>query len=552
MNRAASLVMIVALGITGACSGGETEEETAANGDPVSKTSYPDARTHIRQAVASPTKDSTVFHTLVTGDTLKLSAPTVKYYRSLLRRGKPVWSSGEKVLPRGPEMVEALANATADGLAPERYNVATAQKILAAINADAADSLKAHYIADFDLVVTEGFNRYASDLTRGSIDPDKAGLTWMIPRARPWEENLLRMAIRGTSPADLVERLRPQTPYYKRIMGALARHHDIKAKGGWPQVTAGKLSKGDSSATVGQLRARMLASNDPRETSLAAAGQARPMVFDDDLRQALRHFQDRHALEPDGTLGEATLRELNESIDERIAELELNIDRWRWLPHDLGEIFVLVNVAGFELEVVENNVAIERMNVVVGQPGWKTPIFVDTMEHIVVNPSWNVPESIMREEIRPAMALNPNYLAEHNMVMTKAGTAKQLPGPDNALGDYKFIFPNKDNIYLHDTPAQSLFSRTQRAFSHGCIRLERPDDLAFLLASKVTRSSPANIRDKHMTGEEAWIKVTRTLPVYILYFTVWVDEDGTTHVYHDVYGRDKTLESEAAKAAETL
>jgi murein L,D-transpeptidase YcbB/YkuD len=357
------------------------------------------------------------------------------------------------------------------------------------------------------------------------------------------------MAVRGKPPAEIVESLRPQSPYYKRMMKTLALHRAIQKKGGWPAVTKGKLVKGDSSAVVGQVRARLLASDDPKEAALAANGQARPNVYDDDLRAALRHYQDRHALEPDGALGAATLAELNESIDSRVDEIILNIDRWRWMPHDLGEIFVLVNIAGFELEVVENNVAIERMNVVVGQPGWKTPIFQDTMENIVINPSWNVPESIMEAEVRPAMARNPNYLAEHNMVLTKDGTARQLPGADNALGDYKFIFPNKDNIYLHDTPAQSLFSRSKRAFSHGCIRLERPDDLAYLIASKATRSSPADIRDLKMSGQEHWVKLTRTVPVYLLYFTVWVDEDGTTHVYHDVYGHDRVLEEEAAKAA---
>jgi L,D-transpeptidase YcbB len=549
MKRNAALLLVLGFAIASSGCSGDSGEKTTADGTPVSRTSYPDARTHIRAAVASTTKDSTVLHTLVTGDTIKLSAPTVKYYRSLLRRGKPVWSEGEKIADRGPKMVEALGNATADGLSPTRYNFDTAQKLLQAINGSVEDSLKAHYIADFDLVVTEGFNRYASDLTRGSIDPEKGGLKWLIPRAKPWEENLLRMAIRGEEPSRIVERLRPQTPYYKRMMAALARHQDIKAKGGWPMVAKGKLARGDSSAAVASLRARLLASDDAREVSLASAGSARPNIYDNDLYEALRRYQDRHALESDGALGESTLRELNETIDERIDEVTLNLDRWRWLPHSLGKFFVLVNVAGFELEVVEDNVAIERMNVVVGQPGWKTPIFQDTMEHIVVNPSWNVPESIMREEIRPAMARNPNYLAEHNMELTSDGTARQLPGADNALGDYKFIFPNKNNIYLHDTPAQQYFSRTSRAFSHGCIRLERPDDLAYLIASKASRSSPADIRDKRMSGKESWVKVTRTVPVYILYFTVWADEDGTTHVYHDVYGHDKSLESAAAKAA---
>jgi murein L,D-transpeptidase YcbB/YkuD len=532
-----------------ACGGRGDSAATGDDAKPRSEASYPDARTHIRNAVKSPTKDTTVDHTLVTGDTLRLSEGTVTYYRSLLRRGKPVWSANEKILPRGLDMVTELSRSDTDGLSPARYNVALAQNLIRLLHSDPPDSLKSAYLADFDLVVTEGFNRYASDLTRGSIDPVKAGLTWKIPRAHPWEENLLRMAVRGMPPSEIVERLRPQTPYYKRMMAALARHRDIKAKGGWDTVPKGKLVRGDSSAIVAQLRARLAASDDAKEVSLANAGRTSPNVFDDQLREALRHYQDRHALEPDGALGAATLDELNESIDDRLAELQLNLDRWRWLPHELGDMFVIVNVAGFELEVVENDVAIEHMNVVVGQTGWKTPIFQDTMENIVINPSWNVPESIMEAEVRPAMARNPNYLAEHNMVLTADGTARQLPGPDNALGDYKFIFPNKDNIYLHDTPARSYFSRTQRAFSHGCIRLERPDDLAFLIASKATRSSPSDIVRMKSDGEEHWVKVTRTLPVYILYFTVWVDADGTTHVYHDVYGQDKTLEPERVKAA---
>ena len=543
----ATLACIAALATTNACS---KKDETSDTGVALSKTSkrYPDARTHIRESVKSPKKDTTVNHMLVTGDTLRLSEGTVTYYRSILRRGKPVWSTGIKTLPRADQMLEALGQSDVDGLSPSRYNYETANKLMTAIKGALPDSIHSVYLADLDLVLTEGFNRYASDLTRGSIDPLKAGLDWKIPRARPWEENLLRMAVKGKPPAELIESLRPQSPYYKRMMKALARHREIQKKGGWTGMTKGKLVVGDSSAAAGQLRARMLASDDAKEAALAANGRVRPNIFDNELREALRHYQDRHGLEPDGALGASTLGELNQSIDSRVDEILLNIDRWRWLPHDLGEIFVLVNIAGFELEVVENNVAIERMNVVVGQPGWKTPIFQDTMESIVINPSWNVPESIMQAEIRPAMARNPNYLAENNMVLTKDGTAKQLPGADNALGDYKFTFPNKDNIYLHDTPAQSLFSKNVRAFSHGCIRLERPDDLAYLIASKATRSTPADIRAKKATGKEQWVKLNRTVPIYLLYFTVWVDEDGTTHVYHDVYGQDRVLEAEAAKA----
>jgi murein L,D-transpeptidase YcbB/YkuD len=184
------------------------------------------------------------------------------------------------------------------------------------------------------------------------------------------------------------------------------------------------------------------------------------------------------------------------------------------------------------------------MNVVVGQNNWKTPIFADTMEKMVVNPSWNVPQSIMEAEIGPAMARDPNYLASHNMELTKEGTARQLPGGDNALGQFKFNFPNKDNIYLHDTPAKTLFSRTDRNFSHGCIRLEHPRALADLLMVKAAHQDSTQINSLLASGQEKWVTFKDKWPVYILYFTAFVKDDGTVRFHHDVYGRDEKLQDD--------
>ena len=506
-----------------------------------------DPRGRIRTVLQSVT-DSGVL-TLATGDTITLSRPTIAFYRGVLRRGKPVWSEGNELLPKGRQLLEALGNSEQDGLNSARYRYDVATKLVQTLGGESklSDEARTGQLGDLDLVLTEGFNRYALDLTRGTIDPTTGGLKWRIPRARPIEENLLRMMVRGTPPAEIVARLRPTHPYYDRLMQSLARHQQIKAKGGWTPVPPGKLAKADSSATVVQLRARLKASDDATEAQLASVGEARPMVLDSALQQALRRFQDRHALNDDGQLGEATLRELNSSIDDRIGEIKLNLDRWRWLPHDLGDLFVLVNVAGFELEVVENDRVIETMNVVVGQPGWKTPIFADTIEQIVLNPSWNVPPSIAQQEILPALARDPGYLERNNMVRTRDGGFRQVPGPDNALGKYKFAFPNADNIYLHDTPAKQLFSRSQRAFSHGCIRLQRPKDLAELLAVKATRASPQEIANKVASGREQGVRLTRPVPVYIVYFTAWVDEAGVTRFYHDVYGHDQKLAPEQAK-----
>ena len=250
------------------------------------------------------------------------------------------------------------------------------------------------------------------------------------------------------------------------------------------------------------------------ESRLARHGAAHPDAFDDSLHAALTHFQSRNAIDEDGALGANTLRESNHSVQDRIADLRLNLDRWRWLPRELGARYIVVNVAGFELEMIEEGRPTAIMNVVVGKEGWNTPIFADTMEYLVVNPSWNVPASIAQAEVLPALQRDPGYLAARHMDvllgervvdvssvnLSSEGTYRfrQRPGPDNALGRLKFMLPNSYNIYLHDSPAGQLFSLTDRAFSHGCIRLEKPEQLARALCSASptlrqkgwTRSSP--------------------------------------------------------------
>jgi murein L,D-transpeptidase YcbB/YkuD len=328
-------------------------------------------------------------------------------------------------------------------------------------------------------------------------------------------------------------------------MQALKQYRDVEKAGGWGTVPKDlNVKVGATSPGVTALRNRLLKSPDATESRLAKTGSARPDYFDKDLQQALAHFQDRHAINADGALGSRTIQELNETAQSRADEIALNMDRWRWLPHDLGNRYIMVNVAGFEMEVDENDKTILAMNVVVGQNNWKTPIFADTMENMVVNPSWNVPQSIMEAEIGPAMARDPNYLASHNMELTKEGTARQLPGGDNALGQFKFNFPNKDNIYLHDTPAKTLFSRTDRNFSHGCIRLEHPRALADLLMVKAAHQDSTQINSLLASGQEKWVTFKDKWPVYILYFTAFVKDDGTVRFHHDVYGRDEKLQDD--------
>jgi L,D-transpeptidase YcbB len=521
------------------------------------------ARDRIRE-VLNQAHDSATVLTLTTGDTVHLSTPTLQFYRGVFgfwNRGMPAWNDGEKLTDQGKKLLTTIGHSSEDGIAPERYRYDVAYKIQQALEtsggAKVDDQTRAGSIGDLDLLITEAWNRYALDLAQGTLDPDSSGHKWLIRRNKPSNENLLKMLTSGTEPEQVVDALRPNALYYRRMMATLARFDSVKAKGGWPAVSDtshpsivqnSSTKKGSTvSPLAARVRARFIAGEDEKEAAMAAVGQATPTKMDADLAKAIKHFQDRNGIEPTGKLDAKTLIELNHSVDDRISDIKLNLDRWRWLPHDLGKLFVIVNVAGYELNVVEDNKVIDVMNVVVGKPGWETPIFGDTMEDVVANPSWNVPISIVKEEILPNIGRNPNYLAEHNFVRSKDGGYRQVPGLDNALGKWKFEFPNKDNIYLHDTPAHSLFSRAERSFSHGCIRLEHPAELAELLIGKASNTPWSTAMQYSESGEERVIHFNKKIPIYIMYFTTWVDEDGTVNFFHDVYGKDRELEGERQK-----
>ena len=517
---------------------------SACSRDPQKKEILPTSQ--VRAWLRSLSSDNLV--TLAGGDTLHVSRATIDFYKR--RRWAAAWAGDDELLERGWKLHQAISRSHEDGLPRENYGFPITQKLLTRLEARNAqelpDSVRDQYLASIDLLLTEGFNRYANDLVSGTIDPKESGVDWRIQRGKALEERVLQAVIRGTAPSQVVATLRPSIPHYDRMRAALLEYYEIAARGGWPKIPEGaSLKPGARNNTVSLLRTRLITGLDKKEASLAQQGSADPTLFDPALKEAVAHFQERHGIEGDGAVGEATLRELNHTVQQRIDELKLNLDRWRWLPDQLGERYIMVNIAGFELEFIDKNRVIETMNVVVGQRSWQTPVFADTIENLVVNPYWNVPPSIYEEEIAPAIAADPNYLASHNYERTSDGGVRQRPGPGNALGKFKFVFPNDDDIYLHDTPADHLFSRARRDFSHGCIRLERPEDLARLIVRLQTSKSQEDLNRAMATTSERWIKLERKLPVYLLYFTAWAEEDGTVRFHHDVYGRDEKLEPQA-------
>jgi L,D-transpeptidase YcbB len=525
-------VVVLAAGLSAACGG--SAELKALRADGVGS---------MLRTVA----DDSVVH-LASGDTLRVSSATLEFYRA--REWQTAWVGPKRPLAQGSVLHETLGRAWEDGLPPARYRhdvaAAVLDRLAATGSARLSDSLAVRHLADLDLLLTEGFNRLARDLIAGMLSPADAGLDYRIVAEAPPADLILNRVLAGEAPAVIVAQLRPSIPQYERMRGALLAFHELEARGGWELLGGdASLKEGERGVAVTALRQRFIAGMDRAEATLAQSGAADPSLFDADLKHAVQRFQDRHAIEADGAVGGTTLRELNYTLAERIAELQLNLDRWRWLPNDLGERYVLVNIAGFELEVVDGGRVIETMNVVVGQQSTETPIFADSIRHVVVNPYWNVPDGIMERTIRPAMARDPNYLASNDMEIFQ-GRVRQRPGPMNSLGRYKFIFPNEHDVYLHDTPDGHLFARTERAFSSGCVRIERPRDFARMLLRLQSSQDPESLDAIFATGREQWIKLDRPLPVFLLYFTAWAQDDGSVRFHHDVYGRSEAMDVQAA------
>lgn len=471
-----------------------------------------------------------------------------------------LWLEGVGLSEAGRNLLSALERAGAEGLDPRAYEVQAVREALDTLPAiPEADSVgRTRALADVEMRLSTGLLSYARDLVLGRLDPHEARQDWRI-EPEPLPNDLLGRVRDGESVDGLLASLRPRASYYGRLVAALSTLNEIEARGGWPRVQLRSAPRiGRAADGIPSLRARLRASEDSLERLLAAVGSD-SHVYDADLAGAVKRYQSRHGIEPDAVLAPATLRELNTPIEARIASIILNLERLRWLPRDLGEQAIVVNVAGFEFELLENHRTRMAMNVIVGRAEWATRVFTEKMDHLVFNPYWNVPPSIAAAEIFPAARRDPGYLARNGFQVfgpdgaVDAGAdgeaggpgrelrVRQTPGAHNALGRVKFMFPNPYGIYLHDTPDDHLFSRSYRAFSHGCIRLERPIELAREIVERYTTRPSTDVDRILESGRTVTIELERPLDVYVVYLTAWVEEDGTIHFYRDIYDRDDVL-----------
>lgn len=486
------------------------------------------------------------------------TAETAALQQFYVERGlRPLWSGSPAAARRAAALRAALAAADREGLDPAFYRPGHLARLAR------AGELAGRVEFEFDMSMA--LLRYVRDLRIGRIDPGY--LQADLPpsdRARP-PLVILREAAAADNLTVWLASQSPQGPRYLRLKRLLAELRAVAARGGWSVVPGDAVLKpGMVHPAVAVLRRRLVESGDlPPE---AASGRR----FDAVLEAAVRRFQMRHGLEVDGIVGRRTLAALNTPVDARIRQVILNLERRRWLPTDLGRRYILVNIAGFALEMVARGATpfleetLFTTEVVVGTPYHQTPVFSRPMTHIVLNPYWNVPPSIAVREILPRLRSDPGYLVREGFELLSGWEAdarildpatidwnavsprdfryrfRQKPGPDNALGRLKFVLPNRYHVYLHDTPARELFRRARRAFSHGCVRLRDPRGLAILLLAPAGWDRAALERAIE-SGERRVVRLPQPLPVHITYFTAWVEKDGTAHFRDDIYGRDARL-----------
>lgn len=384
-----------------------------------------------------------------------------------------------------------------------------------------------------ELLLTAQYLNYARTVWQGVDEKTTTSMDWFIPRKKLSAQELLDSLLYDKNPSFISKE--PIFPMYAKLKEYLRRYRDLQKSGSWPVVKTEKksLRLNDEDPAVKNLRKALFLLGDLQ-------GDTTKTVFDEELEKAVKQFQARHGWKEDGIAGPALIREINVPIQERIEQIMVNMERCRWVPYKLEPDYLLVNIPAYSLYVYESDSLAWKMNVVVGQTMHKTAIFNGKLKHVVFSPYWNVPPGILKNEILPGIRRNPNYLKNHNMEWS-GQTVRQKPGPNNSLGKVKFLFPNSFNIYLHDTPAKSLFGEDQRAFSHGCIRLSEPQRLAEYLLRKEPGWDKTAVEKAMNAGTEKYVNLKKEVPVFIAYFTSWVGNDGKINFRKDVYNRDQRL-----------
>ncbi len=481
----------------------------------------------------------------------------------------PVWVRDGQPTPQAQAVMTALEVSRLKGLNPEEYDAERWPSRLSALKSAPGDPTT---VAHFDAALTVSAMRYISDLHIGRVNPKHFEFGIDVAQKRyDLPQFLLQKLLPASNVPEVLKAVEPPYYGYQRTEAALQNYlalADLDHSPPLPELQK-TLAPGDPYVEAEALVQRLQLLGDLPK---GPVGDVKPGFYDGPLVDGVKHFQSRHGLKPDGRLGKDTLRQLNTPLRARIQQLDDALERWRWLPVDFPTLPVAVNIPEFVLRVFspDHRIAL-RMNVVVGKAVRnETPVFAKDMKYIVFRPYWNVPYSITRGEIIPAITKDSGYLARKNFEITdqsgrivtsgavsadvlaqlRAGKllVRQRPGPANSLGLVKFMFPNEHNVYLHSTPSQALFLESRRDFSHGCIRVEKPAELAAWLLQGQPKWTLAAVKAAMQSGpDNQQVNLDRPVPVVIIYLTAVVEEDGEVYFFDDIYGHDRSLNAVLAK-----
>ncbi len=509
------------------------------------------------------------------GKLLDLRYPDFSDYRLHFQRAyegsnfTPLWVRGGQPSAQALGVIQALEQSRRKGLDPEEYDASRWQARLAALKTGGGN---ANAVATLDAALTVSAMRYISDLHIGRVSPSHFKFGIDIEKNKyDLPQFLTTKVINAPDVAAVLSEIEPPYDGYRRTEAALQQYEELAGRGDGPTVPEVQkvTSAGDAYSGSAELAARLRLLGDlPRD----AAASPDEQKYDPSLVDAVKQFQARHGLTADGKLDKETIRQVNVPLANRVVQLEDALERWRWLPATFPQPPVVANIPEFVLRVftADQKVALS-MNVVVGRAvRTQTPVFAEDMKYIVFRPYWNVPPSIVRGEIVPGIVKDRGYIGRKGFEVTDtsgrvitSGTVsdevlaqlragklmvRQKPGPTNALGLVKFIFPNQNNVYLHSTPAPQLFSQSRRDFSHGCVRVQKPAELAAMLLRNQPPWTLERVQAAMQSGtDNQQVNLATPVPVLILYVTAVVEPDNSVHFFDDIYGHDNALNAVRAK-----
>ncbi len=466
---------------------------------------------------------------------------------------EPAWNSTKNK----KDLIESLESSFDEGLDPQDYHL---EKIKNLLEKSRKGKLTNAQLADLDLLMTDALILYASHLLEGKLEQSDLRKNWDVERyegpSNP--DSLLTATLHNQNIKVILEELKPDNHMYKLLKFHLKKLRAEAENGGWPEVSDGEtLKPGDSDQRIIEIRKFLIAVGDLEEKTFD-----KEEVFDEELEEAVKKFQKRHKLTSDGVIGKGTIEQMQVPIEDRIDMILLNLERIRWVFQQPDDDFLLVNIAGFHVKRFTNRNEVFDSRVIVGKYHKETPVFKGIMKYIVMNPTWTLPYSIATHETLPKLKKDPGYLAAKHMEVTdkngkildpaiiewnkySAGNfpfiIRQKAGPWNALGEVKFIFPNKYSVYLHDTPSRGLFNQQDRAFSHGCIRTEDKWGLLMSLMDEPDVWNMDKINEILRSGETTTIDLPKPINIYLVYLTAAVDQENNLMFMKDIYKRDKAV-----------